>query len=125
MPGYKHIKTPMEFNVQQYKAIELLAVGDLSYQDVAKAVGVARSTLVLWKKQRPFMDAVIARARELIREALPELYQSAINEAKKGKHAYFKTLLEHIDRLEQMSNQTEERHIVFQWKRSTDAEDID
>lgn len=117
--------TPKEFSVRQHKAIELLAAGDMTYTQIADTLKIARSTLHQWRQMRDFMDAVIQRARELIREALPELYNAAIREAKAGKHAYFKTLLEHVDRLEQMANETKERHIVFVWDGEQDAAESD
>jgi predicted DNA-binding protein YlxM (UPF0122 family) len=108
--------TPGVFSGKQLQAIELLAAGDLKVTKIAEELNIGRRTLHQWRMRTDFMDAVIARARELVREALPELYSAAIREAKKGKHSYFKTLIEHVDRLEQMQRDISDHHIVFQWK---------
>jgi AcrR family transcriptional regulator len=114
-----------KFNGKQIQAIELLAKGDLTTVKISQELGIGRRTLYQWRKQREFMDAVIYRARQMIREQLPELYRSAVKEAKKGKHSYFKTLLEHVDRLEQFERDVSDRHIVFEWNITNAKEDTD
>ena len=113
-------KSPKKFSAKQIKAIELFAIGNLTHRKIAELVGVSHSTLSIWRARKEFMDAIVLRARELIRESLPELYYSAIKEAKKGKHAYFKTLIEHIDRLEGMQNTVTQGLMSFTWKARDD-----
>jgi uncharacterized protein YjcR len=108
--------TPGVFSGKQLQAIELLAAGDMKVTHIAEHLNIGRRTLHQWRCQKPFMDAVIKRARELVREALPELYSAAVREAKKGKHSYFKTLIEHVDRLEEMDRELTDKTIIFEWK---------
>lgn len=104
-----------EFSAKQIQAIELLASAEHNVGEIARCVKTSRTTLQKWRNQRSFIDAVIHRARELVREKLPELYSSAVEQAIRGKHAYFKTLLEHVDRLEEMDKNTSEKSITFKW----------
>ncbi len=103
------------FNARQIKAIEIMAAGG-DVGDVARALKVNQNTVHVWKKRVGFVDAVITRAREMIREHLPEMYQAAIRQAASGSHKYFKTLIEHLDRLEEMKSHTSDSSITFTWK---------
>ena len=107
---------PKQFNPKQVKAIDLLAMGELTYKAICKEVKIAESTLRGWRDSRSFMDEVIARSREMLRGAIPELYSAAIREAKDGNSSFFRTLLEHIDRLEEQSKGISESSITFSWK---------
>lgn len=110
----------MQFTHKQLKAIELLATGNDTFEDVAKEVGIARQTLWVWRQNREFVEAVVSRARDILRAELPTMYCVAAEKAKSGQHSFFKTLLEHLDRLEELDKHSNEKSIVFKWKDDND-----
>ena len=101
----------------QLDAIELLAVGGMNYGEICKELMIAESTLREWRNSRQFADAVVSRARELIKEDLPDMYKAARKYAKEGNHSFFKILIEHVDRLEELSHGAREKSISFTWKK--------
>lgn len=112
-----------EFSCKQLRAIELLAAAEHNQGRICEIINVSRPTLQKWRRQRSFVDAVIERSRELIREHLPQLYKSAVENALDGKHSYFKTLLEHVDRIEALAKSNTERSITFTWNTSNPTVD--
>ena len=106
---------PKQFNPKQIKAIELLAMGTKTYKEVAKDVNVVESTLRGWREDVLFMNAVVDRSREMLKGSLPELYQAAIEEAKDGNAAFFRTLIEHIDKIEERAKSDVDKEITFSW----------
>ena len=98
-------------------AIELLAIGGKNYGDICKELKIAETTLRAWRNDREFTDMVISRARDLIKEDLPDMYKAARKYAKEGNHSFFKILIEHVDRLEELSHNTREKSISFTWKK--------
>ena len=107
----------MDNEKKKLEAIELLATGGHTYEEICKLAKVSNTTLRSWRNNREFADMVIARARELIREAMPDMYKSAVKHAKEGNHSFFKILIEHVDRLEELSHNTREKSISFTWKK--------
>lgn len=105
------------FTKKQLKAIELLARGDYEHlAEVAKEVGCASRTLYQWRTRSVFMDAVVDRAREILKESLPEIYKKSSSLAKGGDYHHVKILLDHLDKLDEMKNKSNEGTITFTWK---------
>ena len=102
---------------KRLEAIELLAIGGMNYGDICRELKIAESTLRVWRNEREFADMVVARARELIKEDLPDMYKAARKYAKEGNHSFFKILIEHVDRLEELSHGAREKSISFTWKK--------
>lgn len=83
---------------KQIAAIEYLSLpkrGGLTYEQVAKKVGVARSTIFEWKKQDYFEEAL---KKEIVRKTtdrLPEMFDSMLdNIIETGNAAAFRTLVQ-------------------------------
>lgn len=110
---------------KQLKAIELIAQAtDMSCDDMAREVGISSRTLRTWKLNPDFINAIISRSRELVREALPEIYKSLSNNAKKGEPQHIKIVLDHLEKLEQMREKANEGSITFTWRMpTTEGED--
>ena len=103
------------FNKRQLEAIELFATGEYTCGKVAKEVGVNPCTISAWRKNSQFMDAIIERSRELLKEALPAIYNKASDEAIKGSAQFVKILLDHLEKLEHEKTQRADATIVFKW----------
>ena len=104
-----------QFSPKQLKAIELMALGNLTLDAVAKQVEVSCQTIYTWRKQQPFIEAVIQRSRELVRAELPEVYQSLMTTAKSGSTQAIKLVLEHLEKLEELKASVAESTITFTW----------
>lgn len=106
------------FSPKQLKCIELLALGELSNAKIANIVGINASTVCLWKLNREgFMEAVVARSRELLREELPEVYKALKSRSKKGNHNHIKIYLDHVEKLEEI--RAGKTSITFTWEPPT------
>jgi AcrR family transcriptional regulator len=83
---------------KQIAAIEILSRpnrGGMTYEQIAKEVGVARSTLFEWKKQDYFNEAVKKEIIRKTQDRLPEVFDSIIdNIIETGNATAFKTLLQ-------------------------------
>lgn len=109
---------------KQMKAIELMASGrGLTLSEIQKRVDISQDTLWRWRKKPAFMDAVIRRAREMLREVMPQIYRSLGKEAAAGDIRHIKLVLEHLERLEGMSEQYKGGSITVVWKDSWDEEE--
>lgn len=96
------------------EAIELIARGDMNLNDICEKLDVSRDCLWRWRKEPDFQEAVIHRARELVRDALPGVYKALREKATEGNWRHIKMLLEHIERLEELK--TTKGKIEFTWK---------
>lgn len=106
-------------NEYQNKAIELLAQGGQTYIEIAEECGISVDTLRNWRKEPEFQDAVKTRCRELLKEAEPFLYHSALQQIKKnGSHQHIKLMLDRLARLEDIAEGREEGSypVMFTWK---------
>ena len=75
----KEIKGKTGLTLQQEQAIALLLhrdVNKLSYDDVAKTVGVNPSTLWRWRQNKAFNDVLLEQSEEIQRNFLNEAYTS-------------------------------------------------
>ena len=113
-------KTGNKWDARQVKAIELLATGTHTLTDVSKMCPVNKDTLWKWRKNPQFRDAIIVRARELLRDELPDVYKALVKKAKGGNVQHIKVLLEHLERLESNGGGAMEGQISFAWKSKWD-----
>jgi transposase-like protein len=110
----------MNFSYKQLKAIELLARGDLNIGEVVEEVGINPSTMTRWRTKPEFMHAIMMRARQMMKEDLPEVYRSLSDRSKMGNAQHIKIMLDHIEKLEETkANQTS---ITFTWKGTEDED---
>lgn len=83
---------------KQIAAIEILSRpkrGGMTYEQIAKDVGVAKSTLFEWKKQDYFNEALKKEIVRKTQDRLPEVFDSIIdNIIETGNAAAFRTLLQ-------------------------------
>jgi hypothetical protein len=101
MPNKKDNNQPPKLRTaKQALAIELLAKGEMSREEIAEAVGVHYKTLSKWARDGEFMDAVIRASRKRLKTFLPEVYKSLASNAAIGSHHHIKILLDHLEKLE-------------------------
>lgn len=102
---------------KKVRAIELMAIGGIKLKNIARSVNVAPQTISAWRRDPEFMERVVNRSRELLKENLPDVYKSLTQKSKEGNDKHIKIFLDHIEKLEEArSRQTK---IVFNWKSST------
>lgn len=100
----------------QKRAIELLATGGLTYRDIAKQCNVSETTLFTWRKDPRFIDLVINRSREILKESLPDVYSALSGSAKGGDSRHIKIVLEHLEHLEEIKARYANQVITFTWE---------
>ena len=98
------------FTVKQIRFIEWLAAAKADRRpktqiDLAKEIGVNDKTLTRWKKLPGFRDAVTARARELLGDDLPQIYDALRKEAIAGSY-------KHIELSFKLTGEFVERHDI-------------
>jgi len=108
-------------NAKQIEAIEVLAIGGKTYIDMASDLGIDVVTLRTWRKDPEFSEAVIKRARELLKDALPDIYSSLVREARKGNFNHIRLVLEHLERLEMDPLARVQDSYTFTWKVHADV----
>lgn len=85
-------------NEKQIAAIEILSRpnrGGMTYEQIAKEVGVAKSTLFEWRKQDYFNESLKKEIVRKTQDRLPEVFDSIIdNIIETGNAAAFRTLLQ-------------------------------
>lgn len=85
-------------NEKQIAAIEILSRpnrGGMTYEQIAKEVGVAKSTLFEWRKQDYFNESLKKEIIRKTQDRLPEVFDSIIdNIIETGNAAAFRTLLQ-------------------------------
>ena len=111
------------FTAQQLKAIELLAGGGLTLTEIQKAVPVAMDTLWRWRKDTAFIDAILNRSREMLREAMPAIYQTLAKKARKGDARHLRILIDHLEHLESHGEQYKGGSITVVWKDKWEEDD--
>jgi hypothetical protein len=108
----------MRFTRKQLKAIEILALahGDLENKELAKLIGCSEGTLLSWKRKPEFIDEVVKRARQLVREKLPKIYSVLTDKAEDGEYQHIKLVLTHFEKLEELQSKANEGSINFTWR---------
>lgn len=88
----------VKLNEKQIAAVAILSQpkrGGLTYDEVAKEVGIARSTLFEWKKNDVFQKALKDEIVRNTTDRLPEVFTSIIdNIVETGNAAAFRTLVQ-------------------------------
>lgn len=114
-----------EWTSQQLEAIELLASGDLNMTEIYTKLNICHDTLWRWRKNPQFMDAVIAKSREDLKNYLPEVYGKLKEKAKEGDWHHIKIMLEHLDKLEETRSKLSVSSITFTWGQDETKEEED
>jgi DNA-binding XRE family transcriptional regulator len=104
------------FNPLKIQAIELFAIGGLQQREIAKEIGVSETTISSWKKDPNFIDDIIKRSRELLKQSLPHVYNRLSFVANQGDVKAIKLVIEHLERLEELRTKAAENQITFTWK---------
>ena len=87
MANYKGLDLS-KFTDKQIAAIEILSQpkrGGLTYEQVADTVGVNRCTLLEWRRNDDFIQAVTKRAIMNLHADLPEVFAANMTRAKAGE----------------------------------------
>lgn len=108
---------------KQMLAIEYLAAGDETIEDIAEEIGVTRSTIWRWRKNPLFTEAVLVRAREMVKEELPQVYSALRRNARGGDARHIKILLDHVNEIEDRDRGYSSGSITFTWKDTWDEDD--
>ena len=104
----------INFSTQQLEAIESLAAGK-SCGEAAEQAQVTPTTVSRWRRDREFNEEVSRRAKEILRDRLPKLYDIAADKAEEGSPAHLKIILDHLDKLEEIANRNQDYNISFTW----------
>jgi hypothetical protein len=103
------------FEPKQLQAIEFYAQGRKG-TEIATELGLCPETLSRWRQDPKFIEAIFNRSRELLKDALPEIYKVLVEKAIAGSYAHAKLILEHLDNVEKNMIQSKEQTISFTWK---------
>jgi len=106
------------FHAKQVWAIDLLAHGHMTIEKIAYEIDVHKDTIMRWRRMPEFNEAVIVRAREVLKDRLPAVYEALLSEAEQGHHQHIKILLDHLDKLEERQAQTDMSTVTFTWRHS-------
>jgi len=112
------------FSPKQLEAIEMFATGEYNCTQVAEIIEVASQTISTWRKNYQFMDAIYKRAKELLKDALPEIYKSTKKKAIEGNPAHIKIILDHIEYLEKVVSEKNQASFTFTWDLNADNNSI-
>ena len=86
--------------VKKQETIELMVTEpDLTYKEVAKRIGIDKTTLQNWRKDPGFIDAYYDRYMIKFGSRLPEVLEAMIREAKEGNVQAGRLVLEHSGKL--------------------------
>lgn len=117
------VTTGNNFSPEQIIVLDLLADG-VSCQDAATAVNIIPGTISRWKRNKQFTDAIVERARDKLKESLPDLYKIAVDTAKKGSATHLKIILDHLDNLEALSSKNSDYNITFTWDNNVNNPEV-
>ena len=120
----KSVNVGDDFSPEQLECIEMLSCGGMTHEEIAKQLDIAECTITRWKRNSCFMNAVISRTRELLKGALPDIYQVAVKQAKAGNHQHIKILLDHLDNLEKYKTDKASASITFTWDISDNTDTV-
>jgi hypothetical protein len=108
---------------QKLKAIELLAAGGMTINEIQKATPVSKDTFWKWRKDPLFMEAVLKRSREILRDNLPSIYRTLAEKATDGDPRHISILLDHLEKLDKSADQYKGGSITVQWKGTWDEDE--
>lgn len=103
------------FEAKQLQAIELYAQGRKG-QEIAVEIEIRPETLSRWRQDPAFLEAIYTRSRELLKDALPNIYKVLVAKAMEGSYAHAKLILEHLDNVEKNAIISRDQTITFAWK---------
>jgi hypothetical protein len=103
-----------QFDEKQLIAIEAFATGS-SCTDVATLVGVDVCTISRWRANPCFVRAIVDKAKDDLRLELPEIYKITAKNAKSGSSQHIKIILDHLDNLERLHVDKQQKTISFTW----------
>jgi len=112
-----------KWNIKQLKAIEFLAGGGMTLTEIHKKVPVNHDTLWEWRKNPQFIEAILSRSREILREALPRVYKTLADRAARGDPRHIKALLDHMEHLERSGEQYRGGSITVLWGEKWEEEE--
>ena len=104
-----------EFTAIQLQAIDLYAIG-VKGCDIAKEIDVIPGTLSRWRQDPKFISAISAKAKELLKDALPSIYKTLISKAISGSYPHARLILDHLDNIDKTTLESGDRTISFTWK---------
>lgn len=111
------------FSPKQEKAIELLALGNMTYTDVADTVNVAYRTILRWRRDNDFAKEVQRRALEHLRDQVPSLYSVLKSKATSEEDlSAIRLIFERLDRVDEDVNQAQGT-ITFTWGNPYEGEE--
>ena len=123
----------VRFSANQLKFIDWLAHGKLfrsppTQELFAKSIGVSDKTLYRWKlgqngfTKTDFWEAVTARSRELMFEALPDVFAAVISQAEIGNFQHAKLILEMAGEYQETG--TEEKPYIVKVIKGVSVDDL-
>ena len=112
------------FTAKQLLAIEALATGEYTLQEVADIAEVSLESIKHWKKNIFFIEEIIKTARMKLRSKLPRLYKSLIDGSIAGSTPKAKVILDHIDNLEKLETKAISAKINFTWEPSDNTNPV-
>lgn len=104
----------MKFTKKHLEAIELFAQGKKG-TEVSDEIDVIPGTLSRWKQDPEFVQAIYLRAKDLLKDALPEIYKALVVKATAGSYPHARLILDHLDNLEKNALQSTEQSLTFTW----------
>lgn len=120
MPGKRGaLQNPNCLNRKQLIAVELMAKAELTQQQIAEQIQVNTGTICKWKKLPHFMEAIVKRSREILKDSIPEVYKALTDHSKAGNDRHIKIFLDHLEKLEQIK--ATQGSVTFTWNVPTDT----
>jgi hypothetical protein len=113
----------MALSSKKLQAIELMAASTINNVEVMRQLNIPQRTFYKWKKEKEFMDALLARSRELLKESLPNVYNKLTELSVGGSHQHMKILLDHLEKLEEWASRADQGNITFTWSIPTQEEE--
>ena len=121
------------FTANQLKFIDWLAHGKYdrsppTQELFAESIGVHDRTLTRWKKgqngftEKQFWAEVTARAKEILHQDLPDIYNSLRDEAKKGSYQHQRMALEMCGEISEVG--TEQKPFVVKVLKGISVDDL-
>ena len=75
---------PKSIDGLQLKAIELLAEGEKTLEEIATALGIERKTLYNWRQDDKFRQAIVQESRRDLEQAYPKFKKALLKRVDEG-----------------------------------------